>query len=184
MRETLNVELVSERLFKERAAIGKKYGIDGDFDTSAAFIDALVDALDQPPLDTPMTAQWSPSEVYKAAVRALGSSQTGWSKYMDRQDRLEARLHGLDPIAVAQEAAHDRELLARELAAILPGAYRRDTSLRIILWAELLTERPDLYSEVQKLATAISGIANLDDQRKLLPLLATAVAGQPPKSAY
>lgn len=171
----LDVPAVEQVLFEKADTLARDYGLTGKYPTPSEFIDALVGSMNQQGLEDPTAKAWSPTDVFGAAVRSLGSNQTVWVRYLAAQHEVAAVLHDFDPSAVANDAANDEDIV-RALAAALPSTAPKRTAPTIIAWAQLLHDEPDFFTYVQQLGAAIlsSGLLRTNDE--LLPVVATVLA--------
>lgn len=176
----LNVPLVEQVLFEKADKLAGDYGLNPNFDSPHQFIDALVHSMDQHGLDDPTSKKWRPSDVFRAAVRALGSNQTVWVRYLEAEGGVATVLHGFDPDAVAEDIERG-EAVRSALATALPSTTPRCTASDIVAWAQLLHDQPDFFADVQALGAAVLNSGVLSQSDELLPVVATVLstAGQP-----
>jgi hypothetical protein len=173
-----NVGLIERRLFEKRSTIGPRYGVEEPAETPHEFANQLVNALEQPRVADPLRHGWTTREVFRAAVRSLGSNQTDWSQYMRSEAALQEVLLDFDPQGVADGlAAVPPTVRIEDIERVLHGQYRRSTATRIAAWAQRLTDEPDFYESIQQLGIAMKARAAISDDRELLPPLALAIAG-------
>jgi hypothetical protein len=174
----VDVDLLEERLFESRAAIGPRYLTEDPADTPRAFADQLVTSLRRPSGGDPLGQSWTPGQVFRAAVRALGSLQSDWSAYLGIEPELQQVLLDFEPRRVADGlAAEPPTLSLGQIENVLRGPHRRSTATRIAAWAQRLTDEPDFYSAIQQLGTAIAGSLGAEDRREVLPPLVLVLAG-------
>jgi len=174
---TLDIPSVEEALFDKAAAIGPRYGLQEPFIDPSSFATRLIDAMEQRGVTNPTEVRKSPTEVFHAAVRSLGSNQTDWARYMAAEDAIERVLHGFDPVAV-NKARLDGQDIQADLVAALPRTTPRRTASRVLTWAENLTNQPELYDEIQTLGRLAQAAGRLSNH-ELLPVVALVLSADP-----
>lgn len=146
------------------------------------FVSSLVEAFDQRPHEQPLDVDRSPRDVFRAAVRSLGSNSRTWTSFLRREPELVALLDGYDPRAV-QRKVEDGELSAEDLLEFFPGQSRRTDARSVIAWARRASTR-DFDREIRVLAGALSvrGIEEYDEEiwpEHLMPVLVAFLANPP-----
>lgn len=114
----------------------------------------------------------SSRDVYRAAVRALGSNSRHWSAFLSKEARLSEHLCDFEPNAV-QEALKRRRLTVRDIAACLPGPSSDRDAKAIKKWADLLNLVPNLPTAISELRAALDRSL----PRSEVPIAAAAVFG-------
>ena len=174
---TLDVPAVEEALFERAAAIGPRYGVQEPFTDPSSFARRLIEAMQQPGVTNPTEIRKSPTEVFHAAVRSLGSNQTDWARYMAAEDAVSSVLHGFDPVAVTKARLDGRDIQA-DLVAALPRTTPGRTASRVLTWAENLTNEPGLYEDIQNLGRTIQAAGGISDH-ELLPMASLVLSADP-----
>ena len=181
---TLNEKAVAEALYEDpniRTRIASHYGINDVADAPVTFVDEVVEKLNQSPSPDPLRGV-SNTEVFEAAVRALGSNSRPWATFLENEKRIYEALGGLD-LTVARHT--DPE----QLATLLSGTTRRRDAAAITGWAKHLAdlddEQENYYDTVRELATwmkgdaATAGITDLPNEHLMLCLIGHLVDEQP-----
>lgn len=118
------------------------------------FVSSLVEVFDQRPHEDPVDVDRSPRDVFRAAVRSLGSNSRTWTSFLGREPELAALLEDYDPDAVWPKVV-DGRMSAEDLLDFFPGQTRRTDARSAIAWARRASTR-DFDREVRALAGALS----------------------------
>lgn len=118
------------------------------------FVNSLVEAFDQRPHKDPVDVDRSPRDVFRAAVRSLGSNSRPWTSFLRREPELAALLEDYDPDAAWRKVVHGR-ISAKDLLTFFPGQTRRTDARSAVAWARRASTR-DFDREVRALAGALS----------------------------
>lgn len=118
------------------------------------FANSLVEAFDQRPHEDPQNVDRSPRDVFRAAVRSLGSNSRTWTSFLRREPELADLLEDYDPYAVRRKVV-DGELSADDLIDFFPGQSRRTDARSVIAWARRTSTR-DFDHEVRALVEALT----------------------------
>lgn len=184
----IDTQTISSRLFDDeviRERVRRDYGLSKDVASAEAFVRALLEALDQKPVENPLGRSYSNKDIFKAAVRALGSNSRTWASFLRREPQLRECLSEYDPhrtVADVSNAKLTEELLKK----CLPGQSSRNDARAVLKWARLLDEVEDYYGFVKALGWAFRELAKnhdgkaLDDHELLLCIV--GYRGHPPKN--
>jgi hypothetical protein len=149
------IDKIQEQLFANTAArhrITRDFGLQGQFSNASEFASAVVASLDQAPAPVPWDQAPTNRQVFRAAVRALGSNSRSWGVFLTSLPTLTELLHGFDPVATHQSAQSGR-LTMDEVKACLPGQSSTGDARAILQWAErLATGAP--YGDFMRALTA------------------------------
>jgi hypothetical protein len=118
------------------------------------FVSSLVEAFDQRPHEDPVDVDRSPRDVFRAAVRSLGSNSRAWTSFLRREPELAVLLENYDPDAVRRKVAKGR-ISAEGLLDFFPGQTGRTDARSAVAWARRASTR-DFDREVRALAGALS----------------------------
>lgn len=152
----INAEAIKQRLFADpvvRARIVRDYGIDFEPENPHEFASAVLRQLEQEPTPRPLEQEYGNGDVFRAAVRALGSNSRAWATFLRHEQRLCDLLNGYDPV-LSHHAAERGELTLKQLKACLPGLSSSKDAQAILDWARLLTEIEYYYGFIQDLGAA------------------------------
>ncbi len=96
----IDIRAIKDRLFSNetvRSRIARDFGL-ADIPTDAdEFAADVLYKLEQRPSPNPLDQTFSNAEVFRAAVRALGSNQRKWADYLGNESRIAEVLCGFDP---------------------------------------------------------------------------------------
>ncbi|GAB3919466.1 hypothetical protein GCM10011575_30520 [Microlunatus endophyticus] len=171
----LDVEAAEAALFVKAERLTEDYGLKERYQTPSELVDALIKSMGQVDDGDPITATKTRAEIFRAAVRSLGSGQTKWVKYLAAHESVKETLHSFDPDAVATDVTAGRDV-AGELRDVLPRAAFRSPATAMVAWAKLLHEEPSFYSSVQQLGSAILTSGLREQADGLLPVVATVLS--------
>lgn len=118
------------------------------------FVNSLVEAFDQRPHDDPIDVDRSPRDVFRAAVRSLGSNSRPWTSFLRREPELAALLEDYDPDAAWRNVV-DGRISVKDLLDFFPGQTRRTDARSAIAWARRASVR-EFDREVRALAGALA----------------------------
>lgn len=155
-RYQINVSLVKERLYaneKTREKILRHYAINSKPSNACEFCTAVVGALDQRASPQPLRQNLDKVQVFRAAVRAIGSNNRMWSTFLRSERRLSELLAGFDPTA-ANRLFQGSGSLIHEIKACLPGQSSSADARAICNWAQLLSQIEDYYHQVCEIGQA------------------------------
>jgi hypothetical protein len=175
----LNLDLVSEQLFRKQRKIASDYGIEHPDSAPGAFARQVITVLNQPPAPNPLQQEMDDRALFRAAVLAIWSSSTMWSSVVKRQDTVSKMLHQYDPIATVAT-----NVSKVDLAKNLGSQYANDQANAMLRWATMLCETPNYYARVIRPVAEqlqqLAGAGNISDQELML-CLAVFFADGPPK---
>jgi hypothetical protein len=152
----IDTEAVKHQLFANsevRARIVRDYGLVLRPATADELVSAVLHQLDQVPAPHPLEQAWSNRDVFRAAVKALGSNCRPWAAFLKHERRLGDLLSGYDPVR-ACDAIEEGRLRLDQIKGCLPGPSSSADSRAICRWARLLTEVEEYYAFVKDLGAA------------------------------
>lgn len=189
----INAEAIKQRLFTDptvRTRIIRDYGIDSRPKNAHDFVAAVLGQLEQEPAPRPLEQSVSNADVFRAAVRALGSNSRSWATFLKHERRLFGLLHGYDPVHT-HRAVERGELSLEQIKSCLPGQSSSADASAILRWARLLVEVDHYYGFIQDLGASFGRSSeerygeSLNDADLLLCLaLATSVTRRPSGRAH
>lgn len=115
---TLDVAKVAENLNEAtvRDKIVKHYGLVDAPADPVQFVDAVVCRLNQPIARDAAHQALSPSRVFEAAVKAIGSNSRKWSSFLSIEPQLATLLGGYDPTSASNVST-------TKIEGVLVGGY-------------------------------------------------------------
>src|SRR5436190_17694425 len=111
------------------------------------------------------------NHVFRAAVFALASNSRRWSRFIQIEPKVRAKLHSYDPRLTVETPA---PLRPREIASDLGGITAKADALAIEAWARLLARVPDYGEHLERLRL---GVADAGTHPKLVPAVAACMLG-------
>ncbi len=175
----INISTIKQRLFADpviRARILRDYGIDTQVTDSDELGHAAVTMLEQQPAMKPLEQGLSNAQVFRAAVRSIGSNSRAWVTFLKHEPRLRQLLHEYDPLA-SSRSLDQGDLTREHLKACLPGQSSTADANAIMRWALLLRDVENYYAVIQELGSAFRALhqarfhQDLDDIHLLLCLV-------------
>lgn len=184
IRYVLDLEAIAIALCedpKRRIRIAQDFGF-LDTDSRNQFVDYFIKALDQTSADDPLVKTNSGADVFRAAVRSLGSNSRTWTSFCRREPELRLRLKNYDPHEVMTEVRCGR-LPIDSIREFFPGTTGTADARAVLAWAERLCKR-DFDSEIRNVAGAIMQRYETDHCRplsrtQLMPVLVAFMANPP-----
>ena len=158
---TLDTEAIKRRLFDDplvRARLTRDYGLSTYPPDAEALASALLQQLGQTPVENPLTKKYTNKDVFRAAVRALGSNSRAWAKFLGHEGQIAGLLGDYDPNQT-HSAVQRGALRAKDLQPCLPGQTSAADARAILSWAQLLAETGDYYRFVCDLGMAFCRLA-------------------------
>ena len=152
----INAEAIKQRLFTDptvRTRIIRDYGIDSRPKNAHDFVAAVLGQLEQEPVPRPLEQSVINADVFRAAVRALGSNSRSWATFLKHERWLFGLLRGYDPVHT-HRAVERGELSLEQIKSCLPGQSSSADASAILRWARLLVEVGHYYGFIQDLGTA------------------------------
>lgn len=152
----IDVERIKQRLFASRAVraeICRDYGIDAEPASADALATAVFAKLEQAPAPRPLEQSFTNGQVFRAAVRALGSNSRKWALFLKNERRLTDLLGEYDPV-YAHRATQGGTLGVDRIKALLPGQSSSGDASAILRWAQLLAETENYYAFIHDLGAA------------------------------
>ena len=124
----------------------------------------------------PVSHHADASEVFRAAVRAIGSNSRRWVSYCVIERKLAPELGGFDPSFVRRR---DRNHVIGLIRQMLPGLTSKRDAESIVRWAEQLAGPGDEYQRLldirQAAVIAGSRLPSPPDQAELTAIVAAAI---------
>jgi hypothetical protein len=188
IRSVIDIDAIKRNLIANhhvREKLQRDFGLSGVFSNQDMFIAELIANLGQTPLADPLECSYTNANVFRAAVRALGSNSRKWSTFIKNENALAEMLGGYDPIYASN--AIENNLLNRErLASCLGGQTETNDADAILHWAKLLAQDEHYYDFIKKLGGTFQSLASLRFGTSLtnseLMLCIVGYIGNPPKN--
>lgn len=153
----LNGTAIAEALYdKALPRLLREYNLQETPATPEALVEVLLQNLDQPAIEDLGASQVTNSDVYRAAVRSLGSGMRSWTKFIANENTLMAALG--NPGAYDPEAAASKD--PADLIRFVPGINQGSTAQAIIDWANLLTQEPSYNSRILELHDQVRALGS------------------------
>src|SRR5262245_5119549 len=98
----IDLGAIQERLFADpnvRARILRDYDLKIATANAAEMVSALLAKMAQEPAPVPLDRNLTNADVFRAAVRAIGSNSRSWATFLKNEPSLSDRLCGYDPSA-------------------------------------------------------------------------------------
>jgi hypothetical protein len=148
----INLDEIQSRLFEKdmvRKKILRDFGISQEPIDPKDFVRLVVDALNQPVVFQPLDQWIANSDVFRAAVWALGSNSRNWCHFLRNEKQIKDILEGYDPVAAALSFDKHPDILSRIESNLVGQTSRRDAeSMR--KWAHLLSKEMAFYKEITR----------------------------------
>jgi hypothetical protein len=158
----LDLDRISRALFETpnvRGRLCREYSIHSDPATPHDLRIALLRAMDQTPSPDPQCLEIHDRDVFRAAVRALGSNSRRWVRYLEHERELDHLLGGFDP-DVVDAAVRAGTFNFTKLGACFVGQTGGRDARAVLQWAHLLHSRPRYYERLRALARALDSLAS------------------------
>ena len=156
----INLGVVREQIFANptvRARIIRDYGLDFEPSNPDEFASEVVGQFDQAAVPDPAEQQVSNQEVFRAAVKAIGSNSRSWATFLRGEPQLADMLGGYDPAETQRRVASGR-IGVEQVKSYLPGQSSGGDARAILQWSELLTDVPGYYGRIRDLAHAFRAL--------------------------
>lgn len=150
----LNEEAIVDVLY-EGSVKFDQYGIDPEGLTEAEYAKKLLERLDQMTYD--VDEERTNQKVFRAAVRAIGSTQRKWTTFLKREGELERLLGGYDPEVAMKLAPED-------LREFFPGQTGGMNAEAVLAWAQMLVENPSYYEDLRAIGEHLAAAAQQQDE--------------------
>lgn len=177
----LDIEKIKQRLASDpavRSRIGRDFGLSGMQGSVDSFIYDLLTQLDQKPNASPLDQRWTSTQVFRAAVRALGSNSRDWAAYLKQESRIRDLLCDFDPAATA------KAVRPAQVAELLRGQSSGADARAILQWAALLARDQAYCEHIKSLGEAFRALAIGDGNAPLsdeeLVMCIVGYVGNPP----
>jgi len=180
MQTELDLSAIAETMASDisvRERIADDYAIDATMISSADSLrHSLLQALNQTPVDNPIERDHASTDVFRAAVAAIGSNSRDWAVFNAQAEQLSAALESYDPDKV-HAAVCNGSLDADMLRNYFSGQTGASDAQAVLKWAKRLSER-DFMDELHGVARAISAeLAHSPSaSRYMMPCLAVCLA--------
>ena len=157
----VNLDSIARRLFEAPGVLARlcgDYGFEPQPRSPGELARALWQAFGQTPVDDPQAQRPSNGEVFRAAVRSIGSNSRKWSTYLLNEPRLQGLLFGFYPVAVHGAVSAGR-LDVDAIKGCLPGQSSTGDAKAILQWAERLATGGDFHEELRVVAERFKALA-------------------------
>lgn len=149
----IDIELIGRRLYSNqsiRQRIVRDYSLNPQSNADD-FIKSVIQKLEQHPRGDVLTASIDNRNIFRAAVRAIGSNSRSWSSFVKNEKQIEETLLNFEYSSVNQ-AAENGTFSVNDLADCLPGQTKNGDAKAIIKWAEMLERHPNCYDQFKTVA--------------------------------
>ena len=153
----INLETIQDALFsnrKIRDRITRDYNLTQDLPTSRQFTEAVINQLGQAPAKSPLEQSLTDDQVFKAAVRAIGSNSRSWARYLRAEPELTRVLEKFSVARVRLSGRTETEIQER-IRLLLGGITARSDANAIVRWSVQLAQYPRYCDRILQLANAI-----------------------------
>lgn len=123
-----------------RGRLVRDFALTPASDAPEDLVATLLEAFDQAPLENPLRRPPSPTELFRAAVRALGSNSRRWSTFLAAEPDLADLLHQYDPDRVVSDIEAG-SLDVDRLLPYFPGITGRADAAAVLGWSRKAHER-------------------------------------------
>jgi hypothetical protein len=149
----VDVQAIKDRLFECAASkIARDYGFNLPSDPEQLARQVLQE-LDQKPTENPVDQKYDNNAIFRAAVRALGSNSRQWATFRRNEPAIMETLHHYQVQKVVESPP-----IQADLAKLLPGQSASGDARAMLAWAHLLTQNPNYYEKVVRVAKDINGL--------------------------
>lgn len=152
----IDIPAIKARLFANetvRSRIARDYGLTTVPTNADGFAADVLHKLGQRPSQAPLDQEFSNTDVFRAAVRALGSNQRKWADYLRVEPQIAEVLCGFDPVE------SNRRARAEDIARWLPGQSKNADARAMIDWAKLLSSGVNYYQSIRRLGAAFRSLS-------------------------
>jgi len=148
----INLAKIKKTLFEDK--IQKKiiysFGLEPRiYSKPEDFTNALIQSLAQISVQTPLNQQFNNNEVFKAAVRSIGSNSRSWAVFKNNEKKIKDILCDYNPV-LANKKIDNNQFIQDKISALLPGITTKNDTKAIIRWTRLLSENDNFYSYIKK----------------------------------
>lgn len=172
----INTALIRNRLFDDltlRTRIARDYGLEGEYHDADAFMHAIVFKGDAGPIDNPLAQNLSNADVFRGAVRAIGSNMRNWVHFLQCEERLAQLLDNYNP-HTSLTRMRDGDLTVDAIRDCLPGFTRSTDAQAIWEWTHLLGREQNYYDVIKIIGKTICQNCNWDPTNPRLLLCIVA----------
>lgn len=182
----VDLDVVKAKLFEPPRIVHRlvrDYGLDPVPKNPDALAAALLAGYEQTPSPSPLDLVVSNGQVFRAAVRTLGSNNRSWSLFVSSEPELRKILAGYDPVYTARKVRNG-DLGVPSLLPFFRGQTGRSDATAVLRWASLLASDDSYYEGIAALGRAMVSHAStvlstpLEDA-ELMPCV-VGVLGYPP----
>ena len=166
----IDTDKIKKRLFFDdtvKRRILRDYGIDSEPENPDEFMAKVIDKLNQKPAEQPMEKSFINKDIFRAAVKAIGSNNRAWVTFIRNEWELASLLNDYDP-KYSHEAFEQGHISLEDLKKYLPGQSSTADAKAIQSWARLLTEVENYYDYIRELGVGFRRKAELPDSELLL----------------
>lgn len=149
----INIDLIKQQLFANpeiRSRILRDYGIKKQPFNAHELGMFVVGMFDQEPSPQPLQESVNNAQVFRAAVKSLGSNSRAWATFLNSEPKLRKLLHDYDPIRSSLDFSQHK-LTLEQIKACLPGQSSSADASAIKQWADLLSGEENYYAYIQDL---------------------------------
>jgi hypothetical protein len=169
----VNLAVVREQLFARPDVVAR---LCRDFalptpSSSEELAQSLITAFGQVATQESCASPRTTNHVFRAAVFALASNSRRWSRFVQVEPQVRAKLHSYDPRLTVETLA---PLRPHEIASHLGGITAKADARAIEEWARLLTRVLDYGDHLERLRL---GVADAGTLPKLVPAVAACLLG-------
>ena len=172
----IDIQKIKDRIFSNetvRLKIARDFGLTCIASDANSFAVDVLHQLGQKPSPFPLDQERTNSDVFRAAVRALGSNQRKWADYCRNEAHIRELLCDFNPVEAVQDVSVD------ELKRWLPGQTSSADAKAIMEWAKLLATTDCYYQSVKHLGLAFRALStNLYHDELINYLLLVKPVGQ------
>lgn len=177
----IDIGAIKARLHSDariRASIANDFGLESISPDPDQFASDVLERLGQRPAVNPSEQVLDNSQVFRAAVRALGSNQRRWSSYLKNEAAITEVLCNFDPVEAEKHAR------AGDIAQLLTGQSSGADSRAMMGWARLLAGETNYYQTIRHLGAAFRSLARHSSDEPIpdseLLLCIVGLIGNPP----
>lgn len=166
--DKIKIRLFSDYTVKHRILLD--YGIDLYPENPDDFMSKVIDKLNQRPIANPLETSFNNRDIFRAAVKALGSNNRAWSTFIRRENELSDLLNGYDPI-YSHETFNKGRISLEKLKEFFPGQSSTNDAKAVQGWSRLLSEVENYYTCIQKLGFGLRQKTELSEPELLLSIV-------------
>lgn len=152
----IDIRAIKARLFSDesvRSRIAHDYGLTIVSADADGFATDVLHKLGQRPSPAPLDQELSNADVFRTAVRALGSNQRKWADYLRIEPQIAEVLCDFDPVESSRRARPE------DISRWLPGQSKNADARAMIDWARLLSCGENYYQSIKHLGAAFRSLS-------------------------